>query len=63
MLFRIIYFELLEIGVAAENLLMIGYPVILAPSVRAVESIGESANVRLSVTDQDHHNAKANAPV
>jgi hypothetical protein len=49
----IVDFKLLEIGVAIEELLVVGDAVILDPIVRANKPIGKPAHVSLPVADKE----------
>src|SRR5262245_52765471 len=53
MLLWIVDFKLLEIGVAIEELLMIGDAVVLDPIVGANEAIGKPAHVSFPVADKE----------
>ena len=53
MLLRIIDFELFKIGVAIEELLMIGDAVVLDPIVGTNKAIGKPAHVSLPVADEE----------
>ena len=53
MLLWIVDFKLLEIGVAIEELLMIGNAVILDPIVGTNKAIGKPAHVSLPVADKE----------
>ena len=53
MLLWIVDLKLLEIGVAIENLLMIGDAVVLDPIVGANQAIGKPAHVSLPIADKE----------
>jgi hypothetical protein len=53
MLLRTIDIELFEIGVAIEELLMIGDAVILDPIIGPNKAIGKPAHVSLPVADEE----------
>jgi hypothetical protein len=53
MLLRTIDIELFEIGVAIEELLMIGDAVIFNPIVRTNKAIGQAAHVSLPIADEE----------
>jgi hypothetical protein len=52
MLFRTVYLELHEVGIAVEKFLMVRNAVIDVPGVRAVQSVRESPNMCFPVSDQ-----------
>ena len=53
MLLWIVDFKLLEIGVAIEELLMVGDAVVLDPIVRANKAVRKPAHVSLPVADKE----------